>query len=138
MQNLDVFNFATLEIFHRCIENFPIDVEIDPTQIALAVADYFEVPKSAEETFTHFSNLDQICMHAVWWLRDEGFVRTKSEMMSGTSSVIITQKGLNALNSSPSILENKKSFKDLFYAGLTNLPFNVASGVMTEFFKSSS
>lgn len=135
LQNIDIFNFAALEILHQCIDSFPVDLELESGKIAIAVAEYFESPRNNDESCEHFAKLDEICMYTLWWLRDEGFIRAKNETDHGSCSVVISQKGLNAINRSPSIIDEQKSFKDFFKDGLASLPFNVASGMMTEFFK---
>lgn len=59
----------------------------------------------------------------------------KDEIYDGSCSAVISQKGLNAISRTPSVIDDKKSFKEVFKNGLSSVPFNVASGLMTEFFK---
>lgn len=138
MNNIDVFNCAAMEIFHLCLENFPIQLNVEPTEIALEVSKFFQLSENNQRLQDEFSNIDLICQHALWWLRDENYIRISSQTMDGSCSIVMTEKGLNAINKSPEALENKKSFKDIFYNGFSTLPFTVASGVMTEFFKNSN
>jgi hypothetical protein len=135
LQNIDVFNFAALEILHQCIDSFPVDLELDSGRIALAVTNYFEEPKNYDESLEQFTNLDEICMYTLWWLKDEGFIRVKKQNTDGLCTAVISQKGLNAINRVPSIINDKKSFKEAFKNGLSSVSFNVASGLMIEFFK---
>ncbi len=139
MQNIDVFNFAALEILHQCIDSFPVDLELESGRIALAVTNYFEEPKNDDESLEQFTNVDEICMSTIWWLNDEGFIRVKNQNqnqnLDGPCTVVISQKGLNAINRVPSIINDKKSFKEAFKNGLSSVPLNVASGLMIEFFK---
>jgi hypothetical protein len=135
LQNIDVFNFAALEILHQCIDSFPVDLELDSGRVAVAVANYFEEPKDSDESLEQFTNLDEICMYTLWWLKDEGFIRVKEENTDGCCTAVISQKGLNAINRVPSIINDKKSFKEAFKNGLSSVPLNVASGLMIEFFK---
>ena len=127
-----------MEIFHLCLENFPISFEVEPSQIAIDVSGYFELAESNQEFFNEFTNIDQVCQHALWWLRDENYIRITDQMMDGSCSIVMAEKGLIAINKIPKTLDNKKSFKDIFYTGLSTLPFSVTSGVMTEFFKGAS
>ncbi len=138
MNNLDVFNFATMEIFHICLENFPIDVEVEPYDIASAVFNYFQHPESEIEFSEQYENIEQICLHSLWWLRDENYIRLSNQDMDGSCNIVLAEKGLIAVNKVPKVLDNKQSFKDVFYNGLSSLPFSVASGVMTEFFNNAS
>jgi hypothetical protein len=135
MQNIEAFNFAALEVLHCCLETFPVRANLVPKDISKLVAQFFEVPNKSEEIFAQLTNFDDICLNTIWWLRDEGFIDIKSQIMDGTCDAVLTQKGLNALNAVPSLLNNKKTFRELFYGGLTSLPINVASGAMIEFFK---
>lgn len=127
-----------MEIFHLCLENFPIQIKVEPTEIALEVSEFFQLSENNQELHDEFTNIDQVCQHALWWLRDENYIRISSQMMDGSCSIVMTEKGLNAINKSPDALETNKSFKEIFYNGLSTLPFTVASGVMTEFFKNAS
>jgi hypothetical protein len=135
LQNIDVFNFAALEILHQCIDSFPVDLELDSGRIAIAVATYFKEPRDYDESLEQFTDLDEICMYTLWWLKDEGFIRVKKENADGCCTAVISQKGLNAINRVPSIIKDKKSFKEAFKNGLSSVPLNVASGLMIEFFK---
>lgn len=135
MQNIDVFNFASLEILHQCIDSFPIYLEVDSGKIALAVSNYFEDPKNYDDSLEQFTNVDEICMYTIFWLKDEGFIRVKNENIDEPYTVVISQKGLNAINRVPSSINDKKSFKEVFKNGLSSVPLNVASGLMIEFFK---
>jgi len=133
VNNMDVFNLIALEVFHLSLESFPIPVDTSRKKIAESVSGYLEIIESkADEKILE----DQVG-YTVWWLRDEQFITLKREALNGSFSASLTQKGLNAVNSNPQALETKKSFRELFYQGLANLPFTVASGTMVEFFKSS-
>ena len=127
-----------MEIFHICLEHFPISKNVKPSKIGINVSAYFEISKDSTELFNNFTNIDEICQHSLWWLRDENYIRISSQMMDGTCSIVLAEKGLVVLNQIPSVLGNKKSFKDLFFTGLSTLPSNVTSSVMTEFFKTAS
>jgi hypothetical protein len=135
LKNIDVFNVAALEILHQRVNSFPVNLELDSGKIAIAVTKYFEEPKKISELFAHFCNLDEICLHTIRWLRDEEFIRVIEDSNNDSYLVVISQKGLQAINKSPSITGDKKSFKEIFNNGLSSLPFSVASGLMTEFFK---
>jgi hypothetical protein len=137
MNNLDVFNIASLEIFHCCLDTFPLPTELITVDLAVNISGYFESPKNDESYQSHFDNLDDTIHETISWLKHEGFLVDKGSSMD-SYAVVLSQKGLNAVNSVPRFLESKKSFKDYFSSGLSNLPFNIASGVMVEFFKTGT
>ena len=134
MKNMDVFNLIALEIFHQSLDTFPIPVNSSWAKVAESVKGYLEI---VDEQAESQELLEQV-MYTVWWLRDEQFIVLKRDTINGQFTASLTQKGLNAVNSSPSSLESKSSFKELFNKGLSNISSSVASGVMVEFFKASS
>ncbi|EJL6275397.1 hypothetical protein O1C12_003501 [Vibrio cholerae] len=133
MRNLDIFNCAALEIMNASLEKFPLITSIDPQKIAKAVTEYFD--KQSLEDLTE-RELFMTCYSTVKWLEQEHFLIIKQELRSGESSVILTQKGLNALNAIPSFADSqKKSFGEYFTDGVKSVPFSVISGLMSDFFK---
>lgn len=138
LDNVDIFNCAAMEIFHICLENIPISIEVDPTELALEVAGYFKLSDSDQEFSNQFQNIDQVCLYTIWWLRDENYIRIGDQMMDGACNIVMTEKCLNTINKIPNILDNKKTFRNFFHTGLSTLPFTVASSVISEFFKNSS
>ncbi|CAA0102800.1 Uncharacterised protein [Zhongshania aliphaticivorans] len=81
--------------------------------------------------------LEDIVWETTSWLVSEGFLRDVASN-DQYMSVVLTQKGLNATNSVPSVISGKKSFNEVFVTGLSNLNQNVAAGLMVEFFKNGS
>jgi hypothetical protein len=76
------------------------------------------------------------CYCTVKWLEQERFLIIKQALQSGGCSVILTQKGLKALNAIPSFADSqKKSFGEYFTDGVKSVPFSVVSGLMSDFFK---
>ena len=138
LDNIDVFNCAAMEIFHICLENIPVSVEVNPTELAVEVSGYFELSESNQEFSNQFQNIDQICSYTLQWLRDENYIRISDQMMDGGCDIVMTEKCLNTINKIPNILDNKKSFRTFFHTGLSTLPFTVASNVISEFFKNAS
>ncbi|MCE7568210.1 hypothetical protein LZS85_18975, partial [Aliivibrio fischeri] len=131
----DVFNCAVVEIFHLCLENFPIDSEIVTGSLAIKVMEYFEDNLSDEDFFYQFTDVEKVCTYTLAWLKDEGYIRFNA-YNGGEYRAILTEKGLNASNSSVHAnLSKKSSFKDIFSEGISKVPFSVLSAVMVEFFK---
>ena len=137
MTNTDVFNAATMEIFHECSVNFPRSTEIETVALTQVVLEYFEVLEDDSELNDLFSEIEETIFSTIVWLKDEGYLK---DTWSNDNSfvVVLTQKGLNAINATPNVLDKSSSFKDYFIQGLTNLPFTTVSGVMVDFFKSGS
>ena len=135
MKNLDIFNLAALELFHLCLEKFPVQVRIDANQISNVLSGYYDLPESSVESFNQIVNIKEICQHTIYWLREEGFIRTSSETLDGTCYVNITQKGLSAMNRLPSSINENRTFRDIFYSGLSGVASGAASSVMADFLK---
>lgn len=138
MKNIDVFNFTVLEIFHCCLSTFPIPANMTVTDLSKEVTEFFEKPDNQEDLQIQQKLINDSVMHTAWWLRDEGYIVFKRETLGGHFSATLTQHGLVALNATPSILESKATYKEIFYKGLANLPFSVASSAIGEFFKNGS
>ncbi len=136
MRNLDIFNCAALDVMHTSLEKFPNVVSVNPSKIATRVRDYFidngENDLDAQALF-------HTCHATIKWLNQEGFIIIEQAFMSGECRIILTQKGLNALNSVPKFADSeKKSFGQYFLEGVKPLPFSIMGNLMADFFKSIS
>lgn len=134
MRNLDIFNCAALEIMHTSLEKFPNIVSLNPKDIAARVRDYFI---KNEENDLDSQSLFHTCHATIKWLNQEGFIIIEKEFQSGECRIVLTQKGLNTLNSVPTFADSeKKSFGQYFLEGAKPLPFSLMGNLMSDFFKS--
>ncbi|HCM0846515.1 TPA: hypothetical protein N2782_004570 [Vibrio parahaemolyticus] len=137
MRNLDIFNCAAIEILHLSLESFPSPAEIEPEKIAETVKAYF-----LDNEFKDISELMIVekCRDTLDWLASEKYLVVNEEYFDGPSTVVLTQKGLNAVNVKTKLLDasESKGFTEHFKGGLVQLPFNAVSGLMVDFFKSLS
>lgn len=136
MRNLDLFNCAALEIMHTSLEKFPNIVSVDPNDIAARVKDYFI---ENEESDLDSQALFHTCHATIKWLNQEGFIIIEQTFISGKCRIVLTPKGLNALNSVPTFADSeKRSFGQYFLEGVKPLPFSLMGNLMVDFFKSIS
>ncbi|HAS8552070.1 hypothetical protein [Vibrio vulnificus] len=136
MRNLDIFNCAALDVMHTSLEKFPNVVSVNPNEIATRVRDYFV---DNGENDLDSQALFQTCHATIKWLNQEGFIIIEQAFMSGECRIVLTQKGLNALNSIPKFADSeKKSFGQYFLEGVKPLPFSIMGNLMADFFKSIS
>lgn len=136
MSNLDIFNCAALDVMHTSLENFPNVVKVNPKEIATRVRDYFL--DNGESTLDSQA-LINTCHATIKWLSQEEFIIIEQASMSGEYRIVLTQKGLNALNSVPKFADSeKKSFGQYFLKGVKPVPFSIMGNLMADFFKSIS
>ncbi|EGR0190294.1 hypothetical protein FXF09_17155 [Vibrio cholerae] len=137
MRNLDIFNCAAIEILHLSLDSFPSSAEIDPNKIAITVRGYF---LDNEFSDINESIIVDKCSDTLAWLVSENYLVVNDEYLDAPSSVVLTQKGLNALNVKTKLLDStdSKNFTEHFKGGLAQLPFNAVSSLMVDFFKSLS
>lgn len=137
MRSIEIFNCAALEIMNFSLEKFPVFIDIEPEMVAKSIIGYFYEKYIADITQ---KELSIICFSTIMWLAQEGFITIRQTYSNGKCSIVLTQKGLNALNSVPNFANTdaKKSFGEYFKEGLANLPFSMINGLMSEFFKSIS
>jgi hypothetical protein len=134
MDSIDVFNIAAMEIMHECVNKFPVPVALSGKDISNVVEGFFSTPESTEEIFEHLVKIEEICRYTIVWLTQEDFLIEHSSNMS-SYSVTLSQKGLNTLNTAPSSIEEKGTFRALISKGLSAFSTSAASGLMVEFFK---
>ncbi|HDZ3738574.1 TPA: hypothetical protein RSW51_004280 [Vibrio vulnificus] len=136
MRNLDIFNCAALEIMHTSLEHFPKAASVDPNLIATRVKDYFT---DVEDSDLTDRALFTTCHATIKWLNQERFIIVEHELLSGVCHIVLTQKGLNALNSVPKFADSeRKSFGQYFIEGIKPIPFSLMGNLMADFFKSIS
>ncbi|HAS6144957.1 TPA: hypothetical protein I7118_22210 [Vibrio vulnificus] len=134
MRNLDIFNCAALEVMHTSLEHFPKTASVDPNLIATRVKDYFT---DGEDSDLTDRALFTTCHATIKWLNQERFIIVEQELLSGVCRIVLTQKGLNALNSVPKFADSeRKSFGQYFIEGIKPIPFSLMSNLMADFFKS--
>lgn len=99
MQNIDAFNRVVVAIFAQLYGNFPRPVTIE----AAGIRSSSNV--SADQWFENKSGENTVSV-AIDWLSEEGFIRMTANV-GGKSfmGVVLTSKGLAALNRTPASLE---------------------------------
>ncbi|HDY7864683.1 TPA: hypothetical protein RQK43_004490 [Vibrio vulnificus] len=136
MRNLDIFNCAALDVMHTSLAKFPNVVSVSPNEMATRVRGYFV---DNGENDLDEQALFHTCHATIKWLNQEGFIIIEQAFMSGECRIVLTQKGLNALNSIPKFADSeKKSFGQYFIEGVKPLPFSIMGNLMADFFKSIS
>lgn len=137
MRNLDIFNCAALEIMHLSLLSFPSSVEISAQGIGETVRSYFSDNSLADISE---SEISEKCRDTLDWLASENYLVLTEEYLDEDPSVVLTQKGLNAVNATPDFSgsSDSKPFSEHFKSGLTQLPLATVSSLMVDFFKSLS
>jgi hypothetical protein len=127
VQSIDIFNLATLEIFRKCLSNFPLPVELDPSEISNVVEGYFSSPVEAEALFSHLTDIKDKTGGTINWLKDEGFLKVVHEPLSRPITATLTQKGVSASNAYIPALGEGKRFSDFMSTGVKDITKNVVS-----------
>lgn len=121
LTNVEVFNFAALQIFAELFDAFPQPVTLDTDKLACDTDVAFG--ESPNDTIRFVS----LAPHAVTWLAEEGFLRYEKGPYPGSSSfttVRLTLKGLTVLGYSPSALQAPEKSQPL----ISRIKAAVASG----------
>ena len=103
MNNIEVFNRVTAEVFKELYENFPKPIILKAAELRAAA----EITEDGWWEVSRGARLNPAGC-ALVWLNAEGFIRYSDE--SGCSlfaNVILTAKGFAALNKSPESLSSK-------------------------------
>ena len=137
IDNIDAFNITAMEIFHQSLEYFPIPININSDEMARVLFEYFKISEDDYELQGSLDLLNQTVDQTIIWLKSEGFIKDcgSNDLYA---SIVLTRKGLNAINAVPISIEDKKSFKEIFKSGVAKASVSTATGLMVEFFKSSS
>lgn len=138
MQSIDIFNLATLEIFRKCLGNFPLPVKLDPSEISDAVEGYFASPAESEALFFHLADIKDKTNGTNNWLKDEGFLRVVHEPLSGPITATLSQKGISASSAYIPALGEEKRFSDFMSAGVKDIAKNVVSTLVAGLFANGS
>jgi len=139
MDNIDVFNIASLEIMHLCLDKFPVPALLNDEMIAETVLGFFDILNDESENHLNKNACWEICGYTIIWLRNEGYIEFRgSECGMGGSSATLTSKGLNTLDAIPTSLNDKITFKELFRKGVSSVPSALVASVMTQYFKVGS
>ncbi|EOX3340326.1 hypothetical protein ACPFTU_003698 [Vibrio cholerae] len=133
MDRIEFFNVIAAEIFHRSLETFPVPTEVNYDQIGDISRGYFtEVP--TEELFDVIVDSHNSAQHALFWLEREGFISI-SEKGFDSCYIVMTLKGLNAVNSVPEKIEQREPFIVALKKGVKSIGINVVPVMMTELFR---
>lgn len=135
MDSIDIFNIAALEVMSQSLKHFPIPIDVSHKQVAKVLEGFLAIPNEYEESFEHFAKLEQISEYTILWLINEGFIIDKGSCDTAYR-VTLSNKGLNALNSTPAALSDKKPLRDKVKEGLSRVTVSSASTIMVELFKS--
>jgi hypothetical protein len=127
MKSINVFNITSMEIMHECLSVFPAPAQIQTQGISDAVNGYFEEEVSTSEN----------CLYTVKWLLNEDFLIDSGSNLS-FFRLTLSQKGLNAVNSFPSSISEKRSVASYIEDGVSKLSVGVATTIMAAFFKNGS
>lgn len=139
MDNIDVFNIASLEIMHLCLAKFPVPVLLADEVIAETVLGYFDILKDESEHNLSKNACWEICGYTIIWLRNESYIEFRdTDLGMDGYNATLTSKGLNTLDAIPTSLNDKITFKDLFRKGVSSIPSALVTSVMTQYFKVGS
>lgn len=102
--NMQRFNDVTSQIFALLYEEFPTPTELAPEHFNIT-QDLDGSPTWRDEDFLPIFD-------AINWLSDEGFLRFQGTTNMGFFGVVLSQKGLLALQAAPDALSGKSSLGD--------------------------
>lgn len=119
--NMQLFDEITARVFAQLYEAFPLAIGMDCQTLmgAAQMDDYGKVTREAS-----------ICIHALRWLGDEGYIKAGSFGQCHASGVVLTAKGLAALKSSPASLEYKQTLGERIVSAVNNDAISAAVGVV--------
>jgi hypothetical protein len=105
--NIDRFNKATILVFDKLYQAFPVPVELDVSKIAMDTL-------PADATFDEsFQSIEPV-FYTIEFLRKEGFIEYAEHPLDGKSffQVRLTSKSLTLLGQTPSALEHQVSISE--------------------------
>ena len=138
MNNIDVFNIASMEILHQCLDKFPVPALLVDEAISNTVMDFFHIVSGEQQEISK-NKCWEICSYTISWLSREGYIEfIGQEAGLGGIQATLTLKGLNTLDSIPTSINEKITFKDLFLKGVTSVPSALVTTVMAQYFKIGS
>ena len=105
--NIDRFNKATLLVFDKLYQAFPVPIELSASKIAMDTL-------PADATFDEsFQSIEPV-FYTIEFLRKEGFIEYAEKLLDGTAflQVRLTSKSLALLGQTPSALEPQVSVSE--------------------------
>lgn len=102
--NIDRFNKATLLIFDKLYQAFPVPIQLDASKIAM---DTLPLDAAFDESFQCIEPV----FYTIEFLGKEGFIEYGEHFLDGTSflQVRLTSKSLALLGQTPAVLEHQTS-----------------------------
>ena len=131
MKNTDIFNIISFEIFYRCLDEFPSPAYFSIEDVANQVHSYCSGLSSPPDK----KRIESKVSNTTIWLKQEGYLVDRGSGDTGFS-VVLSERGLHALNLKPSSLSSNESFGDRISQGISNISEGTLSGLMVEFFNS--
>lgn len=109
-KNIDIFNECTAIIFAKLYDGFPNTTELDPGRLSHSL--HLEKDLTDDE-FSEGFRLNEIMENTIWWLGKTGYIDWNG-VSSGPifESVVLTEKGLETMKSTPSSLSKGKRGKN--------------------------
>ena len=99
-ENIDLFNTFASIYFDMLYKNFPIPITIDVGNIAKELCKIQSTDKD---------RCEKVGRYTLEWLYKSGFIEYSQSKFINFSNCILTTQGLNALNATPSSIDNEKS-----------------------------
>ena len=131
MQNIDLFNEYVAIILSRLYERFPVRQDLPAWQISgqRNPAEYGKVlPTNKAE-----SNKMEVAFFTVDWLVENGYVRARNGAILRFNGCVLSEKGLELLNSTPdSLQQSKETIGESLIRLLKEGSKDAAKGVVTQ------
>ncbi|WP_299665083.1 hypothetical protein [uncultured Psychromonas sp.] len=130
MDNIEVFDVASLEILRLCLDDFPIPVFLKAEDIASAVLEFYPENYFDEQPA---GKLRDLCQHTIYWLNKERIILVEVINDRDRPKGTLTRKGLVLLNRVPSTI-SEPTFRDVISKGLSNIPAALVSSIVAQLF----
>ncbi|MGS0824848.1 hypothetical protein ACVBIO_03470 [Shewanella sp. 0m-8] len=132
MDSKEIFVCAFTEILHLACKEFPASADIYPEKIAVDVEGYFKVHTEIKEAFDSFKEIYLNCIDTILFLDREGYLYFEKPEKDHFKATL-TLKGLKALSQAPDLLEEHKSFKELFLVGTVGVSLKTLTKMVNAF-----
>ena len=129
MDNIEVFDIASLEIMRLCLDDFPIPVNLKAEDIASTVLEFY--PENYFDS-QPAGKLRELCQHTIFWLNNEQIISVEVVDIQRPKGTL-TREGLALLNRVPNTI-SEPTFRDLISKGLSSIPVALVSGVVAQLF----
>jgi hypothetical protein len=130
VDNIEVFDIASLEILRLCLDDFPIPVNLKAEDIASAVLEFYPDNYFDDQPP---GKLRDLCQHTIYWLHKEQIILVEVINDIDRPKGTLTREGLALLNRVPSTI-SESTFRDVISKGLSNIPVALVSGVVAQLF----